>query len=53
MKVEIGNLYCVVYFNHLKNEVQAYSKLFDNLEQAQAMAKEVSGNVQPVFYSNK
>jgi hypothetical protein len=53
MTVAINDLYCVVYFNHLKNEVQAYSKLFDNLEQAQAMAEEVNGNVQRVFYSNK
>ena len=52
MKVVINNLYCVVYFNHLKNEVQAYSQLFDCEEKARQMASELGGTIQPVFYSN-
>lgn len=53
MQISIDNLWVVIYKNNLTNQINAHSKLFDDLEKAQSFANEVSGIVQPVFYNNK
>ena len=53
MIISISNLWAVAYINNLTGEINIYSKLFDKEEEAQTLAKELGGVVQPVHYSTK
>ena len=53
MIISISNLWAVAYINNLTGKINIYSKLFDREEEAQALAKEMRGVVQPVHYSIK
>jgi hypothetical protein len=53
MIISIGNLWAVAYINNLTGKINIHSKLFDKEEEAQTLAKELGGVVQPVHYSTK
>ena len=53
MIISISNIWAVAYINNLTGKININSKLFDNKEEAQALAKEMRGVVQSVHYFTK